>query len=107
MEKIIDQLQRSALKHPHEVAINFEHGRYRYSKVWKRVLLDAERLSGMGIGENDVVAINLPNVPEAVYLLYACDYVGAIAYFIHPLTPEEQQEMLAELEREEAGKAHA
>ena len=57
MEKIIDQLQRSALKHPHEVAINFEHGRYRYSKVWKRVLLDAERLSGMGIGENDVVAI--------------------------------------------------
>lgn len=90
MEKIIDQLQRSVAKHPHEVAINFEHGRYRYSKVWKRVLLDAERLAGMGIGEGDVVAINLPNVPEAVYLLYACDYVGAIAYFIHPLTPEEQ-----------------
>ena len=90
MEKIIDQLRASVAKHPHEVAVNFERGRYRYTTVWRRVEEDAERLSGMGIGEGDVVAINLPNVPEAVYLLYACDYVGAIAYFIHPLTPEEQ-----------------
>ena len=98
--KIYDLLEKTALNQPKEVALVFERARISFRSLLTRIQKDAERLAGLGLGEDDVIAINLPNCVEAVTLLYACDYLGAIAYFIHPLTPDEQ--LLGYLEKAKA-----
>ena len=79
--KIYDLLEKTALSQSKEVALVFERARISYGSLLTRIQKDAERLAGLGLGEDDVIAINLPNCVEAVSLLYACDYLGAIAYF--------------------------
>ena len=44
------------------------------------------RSVALGIKKGDAVTICLPNVPQAVYLLYALDRIGAVASMIHPLS---------------------
>ena len=90
MEKIFDQLAASASYNPNGVALRFERAAIKYKELLKQVRATANRLAGLGIKENDVVAMNLPNCVSAVYVLYALDYLGAIAYLIHPLTPDDQ-----------------
>mgnify|MGYP001448857675 CR=1 FL=1 len=38
-----------------------------------------------GIKKGDIVTLCLPNVPEAVYMFYALNKIGAIANMVHPL----------------------
>ena len=90
MEKIFDQLAASAAYNPKGIALRFEHAAITYERLLKEVYKAANKLAGLGVKENDVVAMNLPNCVHAVYVLYALDYLGAIAYLIHPLTPDDQ-----------------
>ncbi len=90
MEKIYEQLERSTKRDPKGIALRFEKAKITYEKLFKEVKKTAEKLVALGIQENDVVATNLPNCVTSVYLLYALDYLGAIAYMIHPLTPDQQ-----------------
>ena len=50
----------------------------------------ARSLQFEGIGEDDVVTICMPNVPEALIAFLAINKVGAIANMIHPLSGEEE-----------------
>lgn len=43
-------------------------------------------LQNKGIKKGDVVALCLPNIPQAVVSLYAVNSIGAIAYVLHPKT---------------------
>ena len=42
--------------------------------------------------ENDKVTIALPNCPQAIYMFYAVNLVGAIANMVHPLSAEKEIE---------------
>jgi len=58
-----------------------------------RELLDAvDALSAFlvkqGIRQGDAVGIALPNMPEAIFALYAINAVGAVANFMHPKISE-------------------
>lgn len=64
----------------------FNHTIYN-DEVIDRIDRLAYYLSTEGIGKGDVVAICLPNIPDAVYSVYAVNKCGAIANLIHPLTP--------------------
>lgn len=44
-------------------------------------------LHSQGIQKGDVVAICLPNIPDAIFSVYAVNKCGAIANLIHPLMP--------------------
>lgn len=44
----------------------------------------AKSLKHIGVKEGDIVSVALPNMPEAVYLLYALNRVGAVTDFIDP-----------------------
>ena len=50
----------------------------------------------MGVKEGDIVSICLPNMPEAIYVFYACNKIGAVADFIHPLSSPEQLKLYLE-----------
>jgi len=56
-------------------------------EVLDRIDRFAYYLHKQGIGKGDVVAICLPNIPAAVFSVYAVNKCGAIANLIHPLTP--------------------
>lgn len=50
----------------------------------------ARALQHEGIGEDDVVTICMPNVPESLIAFFAINKIGAIANMIHPLSGEEE-----------------
>ncbi|MBP5231373.1 MAG: AMP-binding protein, partial [Clostridia bacterium] len=52
----------------------------------------ADALRAVGVKENDRVTIALPNCPQAIYLFYAVNRVGAVANMIHPLSAEKEIE---------------
>lgn len=56
-------------------------------KVMDKIDRLAYYLSSIGISKGDSVAICLPNIPDAVFSVYAVNKCGAIANLIHPLTP--------------------
>ncbi len=57
----------------------------------------AEFLRERGVKRGSVVALNLPNIPECIFTIYAVNALGAVAFVTHPLLPAEA---LAESVRE-------
>ena len=60
---------------------------YDNREVMDRIDRFAAFLKSEGIVKGDVVAICLPNIPEAMFAVYAVNKCGAVANLIHPLTP--------------------
>lgn len=53
--------------------------RLTYSELDAAVDAQAARLLGLGVGSDDIVLIQMPNVVETLVLLLACSRIGAIA----------------------------
>ena len=53
----------------------------------------AKSLKTLGVKEGDVVSICMPNTPEAIYMFYAVNMVGAVSNMMHPLSSEKEIEM--------------
>lgn len=58
-----------------------------YPKLKRKIVEMAERLHGYGIKSGDVVCLCSPNIPQAIYALYALNMIGAICFIVHPLFP--------------------
>lgn len=67
-------------------ALSFMGKKTSFKLLKERILKTAKALKAIGIQEDDVVTIVMPNVPQAVVCLYAINYVGAVASMIHPLS---------------------
>lgn len=72
------------------IAINYFENRISYNELFDNINICARALRSFGVKEKDVVTICLPNMPEAIYVIYACNKIGAIADIIHPLSSPEQ-----------------
>ncbi len=66
------------------------------STTYRQMLREVERcakaLKTIGIRENDRVTIAMPNCPQAIFMFYAVNMVGAVANMIHPLSAEKEIE---------------
>ncbi|MCQ2796274.1 MAG: acyl--CoA ligase [Bacilli bacterium] len=89
-QTIYEAFSKCAKEYPHRTAIIYQYRRYSYTYVSKKINALAYSLTKLGYKKNDVITVMLPNVPMAVYLLYAINQIGAIANLIHPLMKEEQ-----------------
>jgi len=58
-----------------------------YRDFFKNVKKCVRGLLYLKVQKDEIIPIILPNLPEARYLIYACNYIGAIAYPISPLLP--------------------
>lgn len=82
----------TAEKYPEGIAFDFMGKSTTYRELMKQITVCARSLKAIGIREGDKVTIAMPNCPQAVYLFYAVNMVGAIANMIHPLSAEKEIE---------------
>lgn len=89
---MFEAVEAIAKSYPDNIAFTFM-GR---STTYRRMLAEIERcakaLRAIGVREGERVTIAMPNCPQAVYLFYAVNLVGAIANMIHPLSAEKEIE---------------
>ncbi len=87
-----EKVAKSASEHPMAIALDFMGKHITYKYMVDQINLCAKSLRILGIRENDKVTIAMPNCPQAIYMLYAVNLVGAIANMIHPLSAEKEIE---------------
>lgn len=85
-----DQVKNSTEKYPNNIAVEYMGKKTTYRDFLKKVDICAKGLNSFGITKGDIITILLPNVPEALIILYALNKIGAIANMTHPLSAEEE-----------------
>lgn len=89
---MVDVLMDTVLKSPDLDAIEYFNNKYTYSKLMDNIIACAKSLKAIGVKEGDVVSICMPNTPEALFMFYAVNMVGAVSNMIHPLSSEKEIE---------------
>ena len=71
-------------------AFNYFENRITYDDFLKNIDKVASSLREYGVKKGDIITICMPNMPEAIYIFYACNKIGAVSDIIHPLSSSEQ-----------------
>ena len=87
---ICERVFETADEVPENTALSYMGRKINYKTLKSKILQTANAFYSLGIREGDRVTVCLPNVPQAVYSLYALNYIGAIASMIHPLSAEKE-----------------
>ncbi len=85
---ISDKVLQTADECAKTTALSYMGRNITYATLKRKILETAKAFVALGVKAGDKVTICLPNVPQAVYALYALNYIGAIASMIHPLSAE-------------------
>ena len=72
------------------LAINYFGNKIDYQTLWRNIDKCAKSLKSLGVRENDVVTICMPNTPEVAYIFFAINKIGAVANMVHPMSAEEE-----------------
>ena len=89
---MIDRVMEVASMYPNNIAFDFMGKPTSYRQMVKEIERCARALKTIGVRENDKVTIAMPNCPQAIYMFYAVNLVGAVANMIHPLSAEKEIE---------------
>lgn len=76
---LLSMLIRAKDAHGQRDAVIFGAQRWTYAQMWLEVQLTAKALQNLGIESGDRVALFLSNRPEFIFVLFAIQYLGAIA----------------------------
>jgi len=87
-----EKLEQTAKEQPLNIAMDFMGKHISYRQMIDQINLCAKALKVIGITEDDRVTILMPNCPQAIYMLYAVNLVGAVANMVHPLSAEKEIE---------------
>lgn len=82
---IYDYLYENNKNYLSQTSLHYLGNDISYGDVFKKIKESAAALQAYGCKRGDIVTIALPCMPEAVYLVFACSYIGAVANMIHPL----------------------
>ena len=86
-------VEKIAQQYPENVAFDFMGKSTTYPEMIREIERCARALKAIGVKENDKVTIAMPNCPQAIYMFYAVNLVGAIGNMIHPLSAEKEIEL--------------
>ena len=89
---MFDKVRDIAERYPNNVAFDFMGRPTTYRKMVDEIEKCAKALKTIGVREDDRVTIALPNCPQAIYMFYAVNLVGAVCNMIHPLSAEKEIE---------------
>ena len=83
-----DQIKKSSKLYPNNFAYEYFGKRVKFKNFIKKIDKCAIAFKRLGIRKGNIVTICLPNVPEALIVVYALNKLGAIANMVHPLSAE-------------------
>ncbi|MBQ6550277.1 MAG: AMP-binding protein [Lachnospiraceae bacterium] len=89
---MFEAIEKVAEQYPNNIAFDFMGASTTYRSLVHEVHRCARALKVLGVRENDRVTIAMPNCPQAIYMFYAVNLIGAIANMIHPLSAEKEIE---------------
>lgn len=89
---MFEAVKAIADKYSDNIAFDFMGRSTSYRSLIENIETCAKALKTIGVRENDKVTIALPNCPQAIYMFYAVNLVGAVANMIHPLSAEKEIE---------------
>ena len=81
---IYEYLWENNKDHLDSIAIRYYGRLIRYKELFRMIERTARSLYEFGVRKGDIVTVCLPTVPEAVYLIYALNYIGAIPNMLDP-----------------------
>lgn len=87
-----EAVERIAEKYPNYVAFDFMGVPTTYKRLINEINKSAKALRTIGVREGDRVTIAMPNCPQAIFMFYAVNLVGAVANMVHPLSSEKEIE---------------
>ena len=74
---------------------DFKYGfKVSYNDLFSRSRTVARSLSELGVKQDEIIPLIVPNVPEARYFIYGNSYYGATSYPISPLMPPKDLERI-------------
>jgi len=85
---LYDVVYESSCKWPHNIALEYFDTQITYKDLIKKINKVAAALKAIGAEKGERISICMPNTPEAIYMLYAINEIGAVANMIHPLSSE-------------------
>ncbi|MBQ2781303.1 MAG: AMP-binding protein, partial [Clostridia bacterium] len=89
-ESMYELLAKAAAKHPQATALEFMGRRTTYRQLLDAVEATARALLAAGVSRGEAVTVCMPNCPQAVFLFYAINRIGAVANMVHPLSASEE-----------------
>ena len=89
---LYDAIYEASCKWPHNTAIRYFDSEITYKEMVKKINKIAAALKALGADKGDRITVCMPNTPEAVYMFYAINEIGAVANMIHPLSSEKEIE---------------
>ncbi len=89
---MVEMLENNAKLYPNNVAFDFMGKSTTYKEMVANIEKCARSLRTIGVRQNDRVTIAMPNCPQAIYMFYAVNMIGAVANMVHPLSSEKELE---------------
>ena len=89
---LYDVVYESSCKWPHNTALQYFDTEITYKDMIKKINKVAAALRSIGATKGDRITICMPNTPEAIYMFYAVNEIGAVANMVHPLSSEKEIE---------------
>lgn len=83
---IYEFLKEMVDKQPDAPALEYFNTEYSFRETDRNIGIVANALLAAGVVENESVTVCMPNIPEAIFLIYAINKIGAVANIIHPLS---------------------
>lgn len=89
---LYDVVYESSCKWPHNIALQYFDTEITYKEMIKKINKVAAALKQLGAEKGDRITVCMPNTPEAIYMFYAINEIGAVANMVHPLSSEKEIE---------------
>ena len=83
MERMIDPVLKTATENPRKIALSFMGKKTTYGSFASQVHTAAKALTALGLREGDVMCVVMPNMPQAIVMIYAANLIGVRNRRIH------------------------
>lgn len=87
---IYEYMYENNRDYPEDIAIRYFSRRITYRELFSRIDECARAFAALGVKEGEIVTVALPSIPEALYVVYALNKIGAVANMIHPLAGQKE-----------------
>lgn len=87
---IYEYLMENNRDFPDDIAILYLGRKIKYGELFRQIDRTAAAFSALGVKLGEIVTVALPSIPEALYVVYALNKIGAVSNMIHPLAGEKE-----------------